>query len=46
MCGIVGYAGQIDTARGKQPPLPVKTEGEPKDKVDKLNYATFSGLTA
>jgi len=32
--------------RGKQPPLPGKTEGEPKDNVDKLNDATFSGLTA
>lgn len=33
-------------ARGKQPPLPGKTEGEPKDDIAKQNEATFAGMTA
>ena len=41
-----GFDARPAGARGKQPPLPGKTEGEPKDNVDKLNYATISGLTA
>ena len=41
-----GFDARPAGARGKQPPLPGKTEGEPKDNVDKLNDATFSGLTA
>ncbi|KAA8819398.1 amino acid ABC transporter permease [Bifidobacterium rousetti] len=41
-----GFDARPIGSRGKQPPLPGKTEGEPKDKVDKLNDATFSGLTA
>ncbi|KFI96099.1 amino acid ABC transporter permease [Bifidobacterium stellenboschense] len=41
-----GFDARPVGSRGKQPPLPGKTEGEPKDNVDKLNDATFSGLTA
>ncbi|OZG64458.1 ABC transporter permease [Bifidobacterium hapali] len=41
-----GFDARPTGTRGKQPPLPGKTEGEPKDNVDKLNEATFNGLTA
>lgn len=41
-----GFDARPVGSRGKQPPLPGKTEGEPKDDVAKLNDATFSGLTA
>ncbi|KAA8817648.1 amino acid ABC transporter permease [Bifidobacterium callitrichos] len=41
-----GFDARPVGSRGKQPPLPGKTEGEPKDDVTKLNDATFSGLTA
>ncbi|MBT1182239.1 amino acid ABC transporter permease [Bifidobacterium sp. CP2] len=41
-----GFDARPVGSRGKQPPLPGKTEGEPKDDVSKLNDATFNGLTA
>lgn len=41
-----GFDARPTGTRGKQPPLPGKTDGEPKDNVDKLNEATFNGLTA
>ena len=41
-----GFDARPTGSRGKQPPLPGKTEGEPKDDVNKLNEAAFNGLTA
>jgi polar amino acid transport system permease protein len=31
-------------SKGKQPPLPGKTSGEPKDAVDKVNQADDGGV--
>lgn len=41
-----GFDARAMGTRGKQPPLPGKTEGEPKDNVNKLNEAAFTGMTA
>ena len=41
-----GFDARPAGARGKQPPLPGKTEGEPKDDIAKQNEATFAGMTA
>ena len=41
-----GFDARAMGTRGKQPPLPGKTDGEPKDDVNKLNEAAFNGLTA
>ena len=41
-----GFDARPVGTRGKQTPLPGKTDGEPKDDVNKLNDATFNGLTA
>ena len=41
-----GFDARPAGARGKQPPLPGKTEGEPKDDITKQNEATFAGMTA
>jgi polar amino acid transport system permease protein len=41
-----GFDARPMGTRGKQTPMPGKTEGEPKDDVSKINEAAFSGLTA
>ena len=41
-----GFDARPAGARGKQPPLPGKTGGEPKDDIAKQNEATFAGMTA
>ncbi|MBT1162049.1 MULTISPECIES: amino acid ABC transporter permease [Bifidobacterium] len=41
-----GFDARAMGTRGKQPPLPGKTEGEPKDDVNKINEAGFTGMTA
>ena len=41
-----GFDARPTGSRGKRPPLPGKTEGEPKDDINKLNEATFNGMTA
>lgn len=41
-----GFDARPMGAKGKQPPLPGKTDGEAKDDVNKLNEATLLGLNA
>ena len=41
-----GFDARPVGTKGKQAPLPGKTDGEPKDDVDKLNQTTFVGLNA
>ncbi len=41
-----GFDARPVGTKGKQTPLPGKTDGEPKDDVDKLNQTTFVGLNA
>ena len=41
-----GFNARPVGTKGKQTPLPGKTDGEPKDDVDKLNQTTFVGLNA
>ncbi|RSX51699.1 ABC transporter permease [Bifidobacterium goeldii] len=41
-----GFDARAMGTRGKQPPLPGKTDGEPKDNVNKINEAGFTGMTA
>ena len=41
-----GFDARPVGSRGKQTPLPGKTEGEPKDDVNKQNEAVFTGMTA
>ncbi|MCH9276145.1 amino acid ABC transporter permease [Bifidobacterium amazonense] len=41
-----GFDARAMGTRGKQAPLPGKTEGEPKDDVNKINEAGFTGMTA
>ncbi|KAB8287949.1 ABC transporter permease [Bifidobacterium ramosum] len=41
-----GFDARAMGTRGKQPPLPGKTEGEPKDDINKINEAGFTGMTA
>ena len=41
-----GFDSRPVGAKGQQPPFPGKTEGEPKDDVDRTNQATFVGLNA
>lgn len=41
-----GFDARAMGSKGKQPPLPGKTSGEPKDAVDKVNQATMVGLNA
>ncbi|KFI53077.1 amino acid ABC transporter permease [Bifidobacterium biavatii] len=41
-----GFDARAMGTRGKQAPLPGKTEGEPKDNVNKINEAGFTGMTA
>ncbi|WP_289098607.1 amino acid ABC transporter permease [uncultured Bifidobacterium sp.] len=41
-----GFEARPVGTKGKQPPLPGKTEGEPKDDVDKTNEAAFLGYNA
>ena len=41
-----GFQARPVGPKGKQPPLPGKTDGEPKDDVNKTNQAEFMGYTA
>ena len=41
-----GFDARPAGARGKQTPLPGKTEGEPQDDINKQNEATFAGMNA
>ena len=41
-----GFDARPVGTRGKQTPLPGKTEGEPQDDVNKQNEAVFTGMTA
>ncbi|KAB7789609.1 amino acid ABC transporter permease [Bifidobacterium leontopitheci] len=41
-----GFDARPIGTKGKQPPYPGKTDGEPQDDVSKLNEATFAGLNA
>ncbi len=41
-----GFDARPVGTKGKQTPSPGKTDGEPKDDVDKLNQTTFVGLNA
>ncbi|MBW3091811.1 amino acid ABC transporter permease [Bifidobacterium sp. 82T10] len=41
-----GFDARAMGTRGKQAPLPGKTEGEPQDNVNKINEAGFTGMTA
>ncbi|KAB5606478.1 amino acid ABC transporter permease [Bifidobacterium jacchi] len=41
-----GFDARPTGARGRRAPLPGKTEGEPRDDVNKINEAVFNGMTA
>jgi polar amino acid transport system permease protein len=41
-----GFDARAMGSKGKQPPLPGKTSGEPQDAVNKVNQATMVGLNA
>ena len=41
-----GFDQHAVGVKGKQPPFPGKTDGEPKDDVDQTNRAVFVGLNA
>ena len=41
-----GFEARPIGTKGKQPPLPGKTDGEPKDDIQKQNEATMAGLNA
>ncbi|KAA8831052.1 amino acid ABC transporter permease [Bifidobacterium tissieri] len=41
-----GFEARPIGTKGKQPPLPGKTDGEPKDDIQKQNQATMVGLNA
>ena len=41
-----GFDSRPVGTKGQQPPFPGKTEGEPKDDVNRTNEATFAGLNA